>query len=48
MVGAESVLMLAVVDGDLDGDRSVNKANDRCWNTDVVCCSAVGCASKSN
>lgn len=47
MVGSESVFVLAVVDGDLDGDRSVNKANDRCWNANVVCCSAVGCACKS-
>lgn len=37
MIGAESVLVLAVVDGDLDGDRSVNEANDRCGNTDEVC-----------
>lgn len=44
VVGAETVLVLAVVDGDLDGYRGVNEANDRCGDADEIGCSAVGCA----
>lgn len=46
VVGAETVLILAMVDGDLDGDRGVNEANDRCGDADEIGCSAVGCARK--
>lgn len=48
VVGAETVLVLVVVDGDLDGDRGVDQANDRCGDADEVGCSAVGCAGKSS
>lgn len=37
VVGAESVLVLAVVDGDFDGDRGVYEANDRGGDADEVC-----------
>ena len=47
VVGTETILVVAVVDGDLDGDGSVNETNDGGWNTDVVGVAAVGSTGES-
>ena len=47
MVGAQAVLVVAVVDGDLDGNGGVDQTNNRGGHTDEVGVSAVGCASES-
>lgn len=47
VVGTETVLVVAVVDTDLDGDGSVNQANDGGGNADEVGVAAVGSAGKS-
>ena len=47
VVGAQAILVVAIVDGDLDGDRGINQANHGGWDTDVVGVSSVGCTSKS-
>lgn len=41
VVSSEAVLVVAVVDGDLDGDGCINETNDGGWNTDVVGVAAV-------
>ena len=47
VVCTEAVLVVGVVDADLDGDRSVDQANDGCGNADEVGVAAVGSACKS-
>ena len=47
MVCTETVLVVGVVDADLDGDGSVDQANDGCGNADEVGVAAVGSACKS-
>lgn len=47
VVGTESVLVVAVVDGDLDADTGVDEANDSGGNANVVGRPSVGRASKS-
>lgn len=47
VVGTQTVLVVAVVDGDLDGDGSVNETNDGGRNTNVVGVSAVGGTSET-
>jgi len=47
VVSTETVLVIAVVDSDLDGDGSVNETNDGGWNTDVVGVAAVGSTGES-
>jgi hypothetical protein len=47
VVSSKSVLVVAVVDGDLDTDASVDQANDCCWNADVVRGPTVSRTSKS-
>lgn len=41
VVSTETVLVVAVVDGDLDGDRSINQTDDSGGDTDVVGVSTV-------
>jgi hypothetical protein len=47
MIGSKSVLVVAVVDGDLDTDTGIDEANDCGRDTDVVGGPSVGRASKS-
>jgi hypothetical protein len=47
MVSSKSVLVVAVVDGDLDTDTGVDQANDSGWDTNVVGGPSVGRAGKS-
>jgi hypothetical protein len=47
VVGSQTVLVVAVVDGNLDTDRGIDQTNDGCGDTDIVGGPAVGCASKS-
>jgi hypothetical protein len=47
MVSSKSVLVVAVVDGNLDTDTGVNEANDCGWDTDVVGGPSVGRTGKS-
>ena len=47
VISSESVLVVAVVDGDLDTDAGVDQANDGGWDTDVVGGPSVGRAGKS-
>jgi hypothetical protein len=47
VVSSESVLVVAVVDGDLDADAGVDQANDGGGDTDVVGGPSVGRACKS-
>lgn len=46
MVCTESVLHLAVVDCDLDGDGSIDETDDCGGNADEVGVSSIRCASK--
>ena len=41
VVGAQTVLVVAVVDGDLDGDGCVDQSDDRGGDSDEVCVAAV-------
>lgn len=41
VVGAQTVLVVAVVDSDLDGDGCVDQADDRGGDSDEVCVAAV-------
>lgn len=47
VVRAQPVLIVAVVDGDLDGDRSIDQANDSRRDPNEVGVSAVGRARKA-
>lgn len=47
VVGTKTVLVVAVVDTDLDGDGGVNQANDGGGNADEVGVAAVGSTGKS-
>ena len=47
VVCTETVLVVAIVDGNLDGDTSVDEANDGGGNSDEVGVSAVRSASKA-
>lgn len=47
VVGTQSVLVVAVVDGDLDRDRCINQTDDRGGNADVVGVSSVGRTGES-
>jgi len=47
VVSSQAVLVVAVVDGDLDGDRSVNETNDGGWDTDVVGVATVSSACET-
>lgn len=47
VVGTETVLVVAVVDGDLDRDGGIDQTNDGGGNTNVVGVTAVGGASKT-
>ena len=47
VICTKTVLVVGVVDADLDGDGSVNQANDGCGNADKVGVAAVGSACKS-
>lgn len=42
VVGSQTILIIAVVDGDLDGDGSVDEADDGGGDADVVGVAAVG------
>ena len=44
MVGAQSVLVVAVVDCNLDRYGGIDQANDCGWNADIVCVTSVGSA----
>ena len=41
MIGAKTILVVAVVDRDLDGYGRINQTNNGCWDTDEVRVSAV-------
>ena len=41
VVGAQTVLVVAIVDGDLNGDGCIDQADDRGGDTDEVCVAAV-------
>jgi hypothetical protein len=47
VIGAETVLVVAVVDGDFDGYGGVDQADDGGGDADVVCVAAVGCAGEA-
>lgn len=47
VVCTQTVLVVAVVDGDLDTDTGIDQANDCGWDTDEVCVSPVGGTRKS-
>jgi hypothetical protein len=47
VVGAQTVLVVAVVDGDLDGDGCIDQTDDRGGDTDVVRVAAVGSTCES-
>jgi hypothetical protein len=47
VVGAEAVLVVAVVDSDFDGDGGVDEADDGGGDADEVCVAAVGGAGKA-
>lgn len=47
MVCPQTVLVVAVVDGDLDGDGCVYQSNDGRRDADVVCVSTIGGAGKA-
>ena len=47
VVGAQAVLVAAVVDGDLDGDGGVDEADDGGGDADVVGVAAVGGTGKA-
>jgi hypothetical protein len=47
MVSTQTILRLAIIDSNLDRNRSINEANDRCGNPNEVRVSSVGCTSKS-
>jgi hypothetical protein len=47
VVGAQTVLVIAVVDGDFDGDGCVDQTDDRGGDSDEVCVAAVGSACES-
>lgn len=42
MVGAQSVLVVAIIDGDLDADTSINETNDCGWDTNEIGVPTVG------
>jgi hypothetical protein len=41
MVGTKAILVVAVVDGDLDGNRGIDQTNDSGGDSNVVCVAAV-------
>jgi len=47
VVCSQTILVVAVVDGNLDGDRGVDQTNDSGWYTDEVGVSAVGRTSET-
>ena len=47
MVGSKPILVVAIVDRDLDRNRSVNKANDRGRDANKICVSAIRRACKT-
>lgn len=47
VVSTETVLVVAVVDGNLDGHRSIDQTNHRSGDTDEVGVAAVRCTCKS-
>lgn len=47
MVGAQAVLVAAVVDGDFDGDGGVDEADDGGGDADIVGVAAVGGAGEA-
>lgn len=47
MVGAQAILVAAVVNGDFDGDGGVDEADDGGRDTNIVCAAAVGGASEA-
>lgn len=48
VVGTQAVLVVAIIDCDLDGDGSVNEADDGCRDADEVCVTTVGGTGKSS
>jgi hypothetical protein len=47
VVSSQTVLVVAIVDGNLDADRGIDQTDDGSGDTNVVGSPAVGCASKS-
>ena len=47
MIGTKAVFVIAIVDGHFDGDRGVNKTNDRGWYANEVGAPAVCSTSES-
>lgn len=47
VVGAESVLVVAIVDGDLDADTGIDESDDGGWDTNEVGVAAVGGTGKA-
>lgn len=47
VVGTETVLVVAIVDGNLDRDRSIDQTNNGGWDTDVVGVASVRSTSES-
>ena len=48
MVSPKSVFVVAIIDSYLDGDRSINEADDSRWDSYEVGVSLVGSTSKSD
>lgn len=47
VVGTETVLVVAIVDTNLDGNRGIDESDDSGRNTNKVCVPSVGSTSKS-
>lgn len=47
MIGSETVLVVAVVDGNLDRDRCINQTNYGGGNSNEISVAAVGCAGET-
>ena len=47
MIGAQSVLVVAVIDRDLDRYRGIDQADNCGWNSDIVCVTSVCSACES-
>lgn len=47
VIGSETVLVIAVVDGDLDGDTGVDEADDGGWDPDEVGVASIGSACET-
>lgn len=47
MVSSQAVLVVAVVNRNLDGNRRINQTDDGGWDANEVGVTSVSCASKS-